>query len=79
MKEMTVWKANIHFDQHEALLESMGLKPTIIALTETWLQEDKQADLFILPSYQRFVSCNRRSQRRCRHIFPEVIKFRFFF
>ena len=48
-----------HFEEFEASLLCANLKPVIISFTETWLREEKEAELYRLKGYQKLIACNR--------------------
>ena len=46
-----------HFVELEAFLLCSELKPSIIGVTGTWLQEERQAKLYKLPGYHSLIPC----------------------
>ena len=48
-----------HFDELQALLITKTMKPTVIGLTETWLETNDMAKMFRLKGYHKLITCNR--------------------
>ena len=48
-----------HIEEFEASLLSADLKPTFIGFTETWLQQEKEEELYRFKGYQKLIACNR--------------------
>ena len=48
-----------HSEDLEALLQCNDLRPSIIGLTETWLEGDAQASMYNIDAYSKLIPCNR--------------------
>ena len=63
-KKIDVLNANIrsldaHFEDLQAFLINNNLEPCLIALTETWLDQDSNDAVFNIEGYHKLVTCNR--------------------
>ena len=68
-KHLSVLNNNIrclsaHFDEFEAYLSAESIKPSIIALTETWLRDESNLSQFSLKGYHKLIACNRSNGER---------------
>ena len=62
--KINILNANIrsidaHFEELQAFLLNDDLKPSLIALTETWLDNDSNENVFEIEGYCKPVTCNR--------------------
>ena len=55
---------NAHFDELTSYLRDMNIQPTVIALTETWLEDYHDIEQFTLPGYHKLLTCNRSDGTR---------------
>ena len=50
---------NAHLEELQAFLLVNDLEPSLIALTETWINNDSNEALFWMEGYHKLVTCNR--------------------
>ena len=50
---------NAHSDELNSYLRDKYVQPTVIALTETWLEDYHDVYQFTLSGYHKLVTCNR--------------------
>ncbi len=51
-----------HFDEFLVLLNTMNPKPAILALTETWLSNNLETNMYTIEGYHPIISKNRESR-----------------
>ena len=52
-----------NFDEFVVMVSALGVKPALICLTETWLNEICDTHCFETHGYQKLIACNKETGR----------------